>query len=116
MNRSGKATKSTTTSLRTSVLKITEKSFQQQVVDYARLQGWFVYHTYNSRRSTPGFPDLTLVRAPRVIFAELKVGKGRLSMHQSVWRERLLACEGIEYYLWRPDSWDEIEEVLKLAR
>lgn len=97
------------------MLKITEKEFQQSVVDYARLQNWLVFHPYHMRRSQPGYPDLTLLR-DRVVFAELKVGKNRLSMHQAMYRERLLACPGVEYFLWKPDMWDEIEEVLRRSR
>ena len=39
-------------------LKETEKGFQAAVVELARLRGWLVYHTYDSRRSAKGFPDL----------------------------------------------------------
>ena len=48
------------------------------VVDLARTLGWRVYHTYDSRRSQPGFPDLVLVRE-RILFLELKSETGKLS-------------------------------------
>ena len=59
-----------------------------------------------------GFPDLVLVRAPRVIFAELKSAKGKLSGDQEAW---LLALAGtpIESYVWRPAQIDEVERILK---
>lgn len=42
---------------------VMEKVFQAQVLDLAHLSGWLCYHTHNSRRSAPGFPDLVLVAA-----------------------------------------------------
>lgn len=98
------------------MLKITEKEFQEQILDLARLQNWLRYHTWNSRRSQQGFPDLVLIRPPRVIFAELKVGDNDLSPYQRIYRELLLDCPGVEHYVWRPEGWDEIEEVLRRTR
>ncbi len=37
-----------------------EGDFQAGVVRLAELRGWLVYHTHDSRRSQPEFPDLTL--------------------------------------------------------
>ena len=91
---------------------LSERDFQRQVVELAELQGWRVYHTYDSRRSNPGFPDLALVRPPRVIFAELKRERGRVTAAQREWAQALRACLGVEYYLWRPSDWDEIVEVI----
>lgn len=45
-------------------MKITEKQFQQHIIHLATLHGYLTYHTHNSRRSNPGFPDLTLIRPP----------------------------------------------------
>ena len=52
---------------------VTEAAWQQTVIEAADLLGWFVYHNPDSRRSTAGFPDLVLIRAPRVMFLELKL-------------------------------------------
>jgi VRR-NUC domain-containing protein len=93
---------------------VSEKDFMATVKDLAKLNGWLVYHTYDSRRSDPGFPDLVLVRAPRVIFAELKSAKGPPTKNQRVWLEELGFCSGVERYLWRPFDWEEITQ--KLAR
>ena len=97
---------------------IKEKDFQQGVVELARFNGWKVFHPYESRRCVPGYPDLTMVRVSdrRIIFAELKTEKGRLSEYQKEWGEALtqIASEdnAVSYYLWRPSDWDEIEKVL----
>ena len=39
----------------------TEDQWQSAVIEYARLMGWLVYHTHDSRHSEKGFPDLVLV-------------------------------------------------------
>lgn len=91
---------------------ILEKEFQSQVMKLANALGWLQYHTYNSRRSVAGFPDLVLVKAPRVIFAELKTDKGKVSDAQKLWLMELGECSGVETYLWRPAALDEIAEIL----
>jgi hypothetical protein len=82
------------------------------VVRYARLMGWSAYHTYDSRRSAAGFPDLVLVRRPRVVWAELKSERGRLTDDQRAWIEELRAC-GQAVFVWRPSNWEEIERALR---
>ena len=104
---------------------ITEKDFQATVIDLARTYGWIVGFTHDARKSEPGEPDLRMVRPPRVIFAELKTVKGKLTKGrfnasgrrwlpgQDEWGDALTSCPGIEYYLWRPDGLDgEIERIL----
>ena len=81
-----------------------EREFQSQVVSLAKRLGYSVYHTYDSRRSEPGFPDLVCVR-DRVIFVELKTEKGRLSAAQRTWIERLANADA-EIYVWRPGGLD----------
>jgi len=95
---------------------IPEKQFQASVAQLARMRRWETYHTYDSRRSNPGFPDLVLVRAPRIIFAELKTLKGKLTASQERWIAALSACpEAVEVYVWRPNDWSDgtIEQTLK---
>ena len=94
---------------------MTEAQFQQAVVDLARATGWFVYHTHDSRRSAPGFPDLTMVRGNRLIFAELKTEKGFLTHAQEDWLGRLEATchRGLGVYVWRPSDWPDIETLLR---
>ena len=92
---------------------MTEVELLEQVKTVAHAFGWNLYHTYDSRRSTAGFPDLVLVRPPRVIFTELKRQNGRLTIPQEMWGEVLEQCRGVAYYLWRPSDWDDIVEVLR---
>jgi hypothetical protein len=92
--------------------ELSEKEFQERVVFAARSLGWLVYHTYDSRRSEPGFPDLTMVRRGRLIFAEMKKNTGVCTDAQQRWLAELEQTE-CEVYLWRPDDYEEILEVLK---
>lgn len=90
----------------------TEQEFQSSVLAYAHLMGWKTYHTFDSRRSAHGFPDLTLVRQGRLVFAELKSEWGRVTVPQSAWLDDLGAVPGVEAFLWRPSDWDVIGRVL----
>ena len=92
---------------------ITEKEFMSQVKDLANIYHWEMYHPFLSKWSVRGFPDITLIRPPRIIFAELKRAKGILSPSQQEWAELLRACPGVEYYLWTPDDFDNILSVLQ---
>ena len=91
-----------------------EKDLACYVVDCARLYKWKHYHTFDSRRSPEGFPDLCLVRPPRIVFAELKSEHGRLTPAQREWVRELGEC-GLEVHLWRPADIDNgiILEVLR---
>lgn len=101
------------------VIPISEREFMSQVIEMARFLGYLVYHPYDSRHSTPGFPDLTMIkpgcddRPGRIIFAELKSTTGRVTLAQKTWLEALKSCTGIEVYLWRPADFDSIVECLK---
>lgn len=90
---------------------MTEGQFLDKTVLYAETCQWLVYHTYDSRRSAEGFPDLVLCRGERLVFAELKSAKGRLTRAQIEWRVALLNAKA-EYYLWRPSDWPQIETTL----
>lgn len=96
---------------------VTEAQFQAAVLDLARLRKWIYYHTYDSRHSPAGFPDLVLVRATRIVFAELKTNRGRVSVAQSVWLRALQVLEAttagaVSVHVWRPADWGTIERIL----
>jgi hypothetical protein len=95
---------------RTTLPPLSEKAFLVQVTALAKLLGWLLYHTHDSRRSEPGFPDLVLLRE-RVVWAELKTDAGRLTPAQAAWVEALRRA-GQEVYLWRPGDWGQIQAVL----
>jgi len=90
---------------------ITEQNFQQTVIELAKLLGWHVYHTYDSRKSSFGFPDLVLTNGVKTLFIELKSDHGALSPEQYEWLYELQMA-GEECYLWTPADWQEIEATL----
>src|SRR5262245_45502151 len=87
--------------------RVTEKAWLATVLDAFRLHGWTPYHTHDSRRSAPGFPDVVAVHPGqgRILYCELKRVGGRLTHDQTIWLSRLAAA-GAEVYLWTPDDWE----------
>jgi hypothetical protein len=74
--------------------KPSEEELQANVLRTAGLLGWRYYHTRDSRKSAGGFPDLVLVRPPRLVFVELKrlperLAAGRPTAEQQAWIEDL---------------------------
>ena len=95
------------------VLAITEKQFTGQVRDLAETLGWLFYHPWLSMRSAHGWPDVAMVRPPRLILAELKTDTGQPTAAQHEWLSALQECPGVECYLWRPSDMDEIVRILR---
>jgi len=81
---------------------VTEKRFLAELIKLLELTGWRVYHTYDSRRSAPGFPDLMAVKGPRLLALEVKTESGRLTPEQRVWLAELSAVPGVSAYVVRP--------------
>jgi VRR-NUC domain len=92
---------------------VSERDLTGYVRDVARAFGWRRYHTWLSKHSPAGFPDEVLVRSGRLIFAELKSERGKLSDEQAAWLEELRAVPGLEVFVWRPEHMDEIATVLR---
>lgn len=114
----------------------TERSFQAQVIRAAELLGWRVRHdsATNQRqtcaschamlrcascgtepriiRNAAGMLDLLLIRRPRVVWAELKSDRGKLTDEQLTMLTELRAS-GQEAYLWKPKDWPTIERILR---
>ena len=90
-----------------------EREFQSQVLALAKQTSWASYHTFDSRRSQPGFPDLVLVKPGRLLFVELKTLRGKLTQEQRAWLSLLAnSVTGVEVYEWRPADWAQIEWTL----
>jgi hypothetical protein len=89
----------------TPALPMTEAQLQTAVIDLLRLTGFtLVYHTHDSRRSHPGFPDLIALKGPRMICAELKSDIGKATEAQLIWLEAFAQIPGVESHLWRPQD------------
>jgi hypothetical protein len=82
---------------------LSERDLQTNILSLAAALGWLCYHTHDSRRSAAGFPDLVLVKGDRLIFAELKSARGKLSKAQSDWFVALGRVAQV--YVWRPSDW-----------
>lgn len=91
--------------------QLTEKQFQSQIVQLAKLFGWMVYHTHDSRRSEPGFPDLILLRRDQFIVAELKVGKNKPTPDQHRWLNAFRNVQA-SVFVWTPNDWQEIQAAI----
>jgi hypothetical protein len=93
----------------------TEKQFQDLIIEAAVANGWLVYHTHDSRRSQPGFPDLVLAKPGRSLcFLEVKTAKGRVSAEQGKWIETINAAgyQDVAAKVVRPADWDWIARAL----
>ena len=96
--------------------RLSEKQFMMLVTKLARMLGWSVYHTFNSRRSASGYPDLTMAKpGHEVVFVELKSDVGQTTPEQDRWL-KLLREAGAKVYLWRPEDLEKIPELLNAAR
>jgi len=110
-------------------INISEKEFTRTLIEYAEWRGWLVYHVFEqkhyAKRSSRGFPDLVMVKNGKLIFAELKSETGKLTEHQEKWRQELKeVCYQswhddamrpkfpVEFFVWKPSDWDEIERTL----
>jgi len=100
---------------------VSEKAFMDTILQAAEIYGWWTYHTHDSRRSTAGFPDLVLIKPPRVIFLEVKSERGRLSREQADVLAMLQECgplscrferDGVSAAMVRPSDWEQIVEWL----
>jgi hypothetical protein len=95
--------------------QLTERQYQDLIIEAATANGWLCYHTHDSRRSQPGFPDLVLAKPGHIIhFWEVKTEKGRASLAQLQWIEVLNATAGFQDVarVIRPSDWDWVAEVL----
>ena len=101
-----------------------ESDLQSAVLELAELLGWRTMHqrpglTQSGHWRTAvegmgkGWPDLVLVR-DRLIVAELKSERGRLTVDQQDWIFALTHA-GVETHVWFPYHWQsgEIEAVLR---
>lgn len=91
---------------------VSEKAFQQQVIQAARLTGHLVYHTLHSIGSEPGFPDLVICKPGNLYVWEVKTERGRLTPAQARWLDAF-AANGIDAGVKRPHDIDEIVERLQ---
>jgi len=95
---------------------VNETEWRRDVIRLARTGGWAHYYTHYSPFSTPGWPDLALVKPPTLILAELKTDRGRVKPEQADTAYLLGRCEEVLYRLWRPDDLDDVTAALALGQ
>ncbi|PPF64666.1 VRR-NUC domain-containing protein [Clavibacter michiganensis] len=85
---------------------MTETELQNVIIAAAKRMGYLVYHTYDSRRSASGYPDLHLVHGAKgwSLFRELKSATGRVTTDQKKWLAALTSA-GVDASVWRPIDW-----------
>lgn len=99
-----------------------ERDFGTQIEHLLDLYGWQWKHDEPAVRQSggwatafrgdKGFPDYVATRDGRLIFAEIKNERGRLTKGQADWLD-FLRLTSAEVYLWRPDDLNKIKEILR---
>jgi hypothetical protein len=104
-----------------------EAAWQKQVENGAETLGWHIFHDAATNRArkcrqcgafTPGprnvkgFPDLLMLKGPRLVVAELKDEYGEVSEEQQRWLDWFRAIPGVEVYVWRPRDSDAVTRIL----
>jgi hypothetical protein len=92
-------------------LRMSERAYQWRIIALARQLGWFEYHTFDSRKSRAGFPDLVLIRE-RIVYAEVKAERGKTTPTQDDVLQRLRNAGG-EVYVWKPSDYDDVQRILQ---
>jgi len=90
-----------------------ERDFQAMVEQAAGYLSWRCYHTHDSRRSNPGWPDLVCIKDGKMLALELKTERGRVRPEQEVWIAELGQVPGVEARIVRPSEWDDLLVMLK---
>jgi hypothetical protein len=107
-------------------MRATEAECQRAIVEAATLAGWRCHAERTSRTQSggwataiqghPGFPDLVLVRPPRLLFVELKRKPNKVEPEQWLWINHLNEIDqNVEACIvWVPEGQDEfIKELTK---
>jgi len=92
-----------------------ETDMQDGIRQAAEALGYLTYHTYDSRRCTPGFPDLWILGFGKLIVPELKAGKNKTTEAQDRWISELRAA-GVDARVYHADQWRKRDLVYELVR
>lgn len=85
-------------------LRISERYLREQIRSLCAVLGWRMEFTQYSLRSPKGFPDLVLLRPPRLIFAELKSETGKTTVERDEWLGQLRELDGVEVIYGGPST------------
>jgi hypothetical protein len=88
---------------------LSERAFMQAVRREALANKYYFYHTFDSRRSAPGFIDCVLAKPGRPLLCwELKTADGVLTLAQQRWIDVLQQVTHVEAGVYHPEAWEEI--------
>jgi hypothetical protein len=94
-----------------------EADWKSRVLDAAKLFGWRYAHFRPARTAQgwrtafeghAGFPDLVLLRPPRLLLVELKRDGKQPTDEQAEWLQQFSRVPGVEAYCWRPAMWQDV--------
>lgn len=91
-----------------------EDPYMRAIMAHAEKCGWYVFHDEDSRRNQADFPDLILVKEPRLLVLEVKRTRGRLTAGQKVLLLKLVAC-GVDARAVWPKDWKALKEELAMG-
>lgn len=110
---------------------MSEDELFENVRDYCKAGGWWMYHTHDSRKSTPGWPDVVALRAGTLLIAELKRQREQPTPPQTLviglLRDVVDSVRGnalrsghtagtedlpVQVYVWRPSDLPDIQRIL----
>lgn len=94
--------------------KLTEPAFQRTIIENAQVYGWIrSYHTHNSMRSNPGYPDLTLHHPEHgALWLEVKGAKGEVRLNQVAYVQDIRIC-GLHAYIVFPQDIQIVDALLR---
>jgi len=67
-----------------------ENRVKQEVRDYLKISGWFVFPILQGLGSYRGIPDLIAIKNGNVLFIECKSENGRLSKYQKKFKDDVI--------------------------
>lgn len=98
------------------------RELEAAIADMCQLLGLLHYHTHDSRRSPPGFPDFVIASTRGVLFREVKGtfrnGRGDKLTHAQISWLNALQETGQDVAVWRAADWHSgrIERELEALR
>jgi hypothetical protein len=91
-----------------------EGTFQDHLRMLALWGGWKYYHTRDSRKSDPDFPDTVCARAvAQLVVIECKVEGREATPGQLEWIRLFAMIPGVKAGVFYPGDWPQLVEVLR---
>jgi hypothetical protein len=97
---------------------MTEAQVQTEVIRLLAAAGAFPapYHTHDSRRSEPGWPDVAAVVGATLWLVECKTDQGILRPEQCQWLNALAPVPGVQPFIATPSTLDQLAALLGVSR